>query len=260
MKQLLSFCLFSLLAFPIFSQSRLSFGVKADAGLAGIEKENFQTLESSTLTTSYTPGLSASIGLVGAYYFGQQKRLGVSVGLLSNFSTYTLHKSHKFPAVSSSSQLHIEHNTASTFKLVNFLTPVKLNYRYKKATFSLGLLNTWHLFTEFTHHSRFRDINPTSEWEHEFTFMTDTREGRGLSMGIAQTKVTFKHRYTPQMLFGAAYEIGHAWSIGLEYAGYLRANELTQGIITADPDDYVTLVEFQHNTLTMNLTWWFDQQ
>ncbi len=260
MKPLIPFCLLTLLAFPALSQSRFSFGVKADVGLAGIEPEKFQMKQSSELTTSYTPGLSASMGLVGAYYFDQQKRLGVSVGLLSNSSTYTLQETHKVPAISSSPELRGESNSSNRFKLVNLLAPVKLTYRFEKASFSLGLLNTWHLFADLKEQSRFRNINPDTEWEEEFMFETSTGEVTVSDGGFFKTTMTFESRYTPQILLGVAFEISNTLSIGLEYTDYLRDNNLILEVAALDGTDQIREVGFRHNALTLSLTWLVEQQ
>lgn len=200
------------------------------------------------------------MGLVGAYYFDQQKRLGVSVGLLSNSSTYTLQERHVVPTVSSSSALLVERNSLNTFKLVNLLAPVKLICRYEKVSFSLGLLNTWHLFANLKEQLRFRNIDPPTEWGEEFTSETSTKEENMSEGGFFKTTMTFERRYTPQILLGVAFEISNTLSIGLEYTDYLRDNNLRLEVAALDGTDQIREAGFRHNALTLSLTWWVEQQ
>jgi len=258
MKPLLSFCLFLLLAFPILSQSRFSFGVKMDAGLAGVSgKETIQPRDIDEIRTSYKPGFSASVGLVSEYYLDKHKHFGVSAGLLSNFSAYTQHENLKVRDFFTR-EVSGEVQTDKTFRLVNFQAPVKLIYRHKKMTFSLGVINNWLGFAELEQQSRSRGLNPTTAWfEARSTTISTSSLGeeRRPESSFIELGTGLDHRYTPQILCGVAYKIRDNLSLGLEFTNQLNTNYIYHNAIDIDLFLLETH-EFKHNALFLNLIWW----
>ena len=262
MKPLLSFCLFSLLAFPILSQSRFSFGVKMDAGLAGVSgKETIQPRDIDEIRTSYKPGFSASVGLVSEYYLDAHKHFGVSVGVLSNFSAYTQHENLKVRDFFTR-EVSGEVQTDKTFRLVNFQAPVKLIYRHKKMTFSLGVINNWLGFAEFEQQSRSRGFNPTTTWfEARSTTISTSSLGKPVrpESSFIELGTGLDHRYTPQILCGVAYKIRDNLSLGLEFTNQLRANYIHHASVDIDIVFFGNH-EFKHNALFLSLIWWTERK
>lgn len=262
MKPILTLCLLALLVFPTFAQSRFLFGVKMDAGLAGVSgKEMLQLRDIDEIRTTYKPGLSASIGLVSEYYLDEGRRLGVSVGLLSNFSAYTQHENLKVRDFFTQ-ELSGEVETDKTFRLVNFQVPVKLLYRHKKMTFSLGIVNNWLGLAELKEESRSRGINPTTAWFEAPSVTISTSDlGNPKKPGSSffEFGTSLDHRYTPQILFGLAYKIRDNLSLGLEFTNQLRANYLHHSAFDIDVV-FFEKHEFKHNALSLSLIWWTEKK
>lgn len=262
MKPLIPFCLFSLLAFPTLSQSRFSFGVKMDAGLAGVSgKEFLEQMEFLETRTSYSPGLSASVGLVSEYYLDEHLHFGVSVGLLSNFSSFMQHDQILFKDFTGQ-QVVGEVDMDKKFRLFNFQAPVKLVYRHKKMTFSLGVINNWLGFAEIERQSRSRGLNPTTAWFEGRSATISTSklgEERRPESSFIEIGTALDHRYTPQILCGVAYKIKKNLSLGLEFTNQLRANYIYHNTIDIDLFLLETH-EFKHNTLYLSLIWWTEQK
>jgi len=258
MKPILTLCLFSLLAFPTLSQSRFSFGVKMDAGLAGVSgKKLLEQMEFLETRTSYSPGLSASIGLVSEYYLDKHLHFGVSVGLLSNFSSFIQHDQILFKDFTGQ-QVVGEVDRDNKFRLFNFQAPVKLVYRHKKMTFSLGVINNWLGFVELERQSRSRGLNPTTAWSEGRSVTISTSslgEEHRLESSFIELGTRLDHRYTPQILCGVAYKIRKNLSLGLEFTNQLRANYLYNNAIDIDLF-LIETHEFQHNALFLSLIWW----
>jgi len=262
MKQLFTFCLFSLLAFPTLSQSRFSLGVKMDAGLAGVTgKKSVKFRGDGEIRTTYRPGLSASIGLISEYYLDEHKRFGLGVGLLSNFSAYTRQDRQKFRGFNTQ-QIFSERKTDITFSLVSFQAPVKLLYRHKKFTFSLGLVNSWLGFVEMKRQSRSRWLDPPGEWvESPVVTISNSIFGEPemSESNFVVLETSLERRYMPQILYGVAYKIKNNLSLGLEFTNYLRANHINHTTLDIDAIS-VGKDEFKHNALTMSLIWWTERK
>ncbi len=262
MKPLLSFCLFSLLAFPTLSQSRFSLGVKMDAGLAGVSgKEILEQMDFVETRTSYSPGLSASVGLVSEYYLDEHLHFGVSVGLLSNFSSFIQHDQILLQDFTGQ---HVvgEVDRSNIFRLFNFQAPVKLVYRHKKMTFSLGVINNWLGVAEVERQSRSRGLNPTTAW-FDGSSATISTSSLGNQKKPESSFFEFgsklDHRYTPQILCGVAYKIRDNLSLGLEFTNQLRANYIYHGAVELDVVFFETH-EIKNNALFLSLIWWTEQK
>ncbi|MFM9948375.1 MAG: hypothetical protein ACKV1O_10590 [Saprospiraceae bacterium] len=258
MKPILTLCLFSLLASPTLSQSRFSFGVKMDAGLASVSgKEFLEQMDFVETRTSYSPGLSASVGLVSEYYLDEHLHFGVSVGLLSNFSSFTQQQQLLLQDFTGQNVVG-EVDKDNIFRLVNFQAPVKLVYRHKKMTFSLGVINNWLGFAELEGQSRSRGVNPTSAWfdGSSVTISTSTLgKQQSTQSSFFELGTNLDHRYTPQILCGVAYEIRNNLSLGLEFTNQLRANYIYHSDVQIDLV-FFEEHKFKHNALFLSLIWW----
>lgn len=262
MKPILTLCLFSLLASPTFSQSRFYFGVKMDAGLAGVSgKEILEQMDFVETRTSYSPGLSASVGLVSEYYLDEHLHFGVSVGLLSNFSSFIQHDQILLQDFTAQ---HVvgEVDRSNIFRLFNFQAPVKLVYRHKKMTFSLGVTNNWLGFAELEGQSRSRGLNPTTAWFDGSSATISTSSlgnQKKLESSFFEVGTNLDHRYTPQILCGIAYKIRDNLSLGLEFTNQMRANYIYHSAVDLDVV-FFEEHEFQHNALFLSLIWWTEQK
>lgn len=233
-----------------------------DAGLAGISGKELNAFiaGNSEIKTTYVPGLSASIGLVSEYYLDEGKHLGVSVGILSNFSAHTKHIESKFRDFFTQ-KIIAESESDFTFKLVNFQVPVKVVYRHKKMAFSFGMINNWLAAAELKQQFRSRGLNPETAWFEEppTTISSSTVGNQALESSFIELGTRLDHRYTPQILFGVAYSIKNNLSLGLEFTNQLRNNYIHRTIFDID----VIILEkheFKHNALNLSLIWWTERK
>lgn len=245
--------------FPRLSSAQhwLSIGIKADIGLSGLAgTEEIPPVLEETTIAYYIPNFSSALGLTGEYYFGKKRNLGLSIGLLSNFASYTRHENLKFQNLITGLAGGEAHST-KTFRLIDLLVPVKFNYRFKKVSFSAGIINTWHLFAEGERNTRFREFNPNTPWDNFNPRSFSTKKVKK-EEGVFPENTVFERRFTPQITFGVAYEISNVLNIGLEFSNYLRANHIQHTFLSFDTI-VVNHHEFKYSKLALSLTWWLER-
>ncbi|HMR88372.1 MAG TPA: hypothetical protein PKD51_09465 [Saprospiraceae bacterium] len=188
MKTKIILLLLSMLAsFSFVAQSKTRLGIKFNGGAYGVNN----TDENQDLGNFF------SIGLTSQSFLGSEEKISFGVDFLYNHTAF----STKMVPYSAFKPI-------GSYSMKNVLVPIKLNYHFKKATFTAGFINSIILEAKYQNDD------------------VELKDGDLYQFGNEEVKLAYlDKKYDLQALLGASFTISNKFKIGVETSFYFSENE-----------------------------------
>ncbi len=254
MKSKITFVLLDFITATTFSiaqtQKHFSAGLKAEVGMTGFISGSSMTIPGDFLhTTTFRNGLSGSLGITGEYYFGEKKVLGLELGVLANYASFDRTTEHQ----SLGNTFDIETRLRNDYEFYNLTLPLKINYRYKKITFSIGMAPYWHVYSSIRNYSNWR-ANNAAEWSedievrHVEAWITDGGKTRGLGTLLDRSM-------SLHAIAGIQVQLTKSLTVGASYTNQLEENKIVD---TFQHLDVITVTHYPFKYSSAMLTFRYE--